>query len=530
MKEFTVASFKFGLDTRKDVLSSQPGTLVTCENASINPGGEIEKRKTFDLFADVSALDDNASHDTGTFGIEVTSAGIVVFGSALTFGTTPSQSQPVLQSAMPAGITYQQLKHPSLTNDLTETYDRTLHRVTSIPFSENFNGNAFVAAKFADGRTFLYYNGTLIQQSTNGVVMEGRTALADLANDLLRQMQAIGWSGEANLNEYGGAQNGSALIKSPISDFFASILTVTSAAGYVGEKQIAQNGGSLLSVTSITRTGATATVTLANHGFSSTERIRISGANQTEYNISTAITNVTKDTFDYTVSGAPASPATGTIKASLDTVGAKAVAGFKITVNTGTFKLEAPVSEGSSTLIDLCGGAVAAVGSATATCAAIAAAVNDLTFVTGYSSQSNADSIFVYAPISWGVLVADLTVTVTTGTVAASGAAPGGLNATISPSPLTKTRHFSGSVAYTIGTAICTPSGGSGTYTQFTWSPASTGSEGIIVMGANGNASMVFQIIPPSAGTYTGSFRCVVTDSLGATGTAFLNVSATFTP
>jgi len=172
---FTINGFKYGLDTRKDVLTSQPGTLVTLENAYVNQGAEIQKRAAFVLFGDVGALD--TLGDAGTFGIESTSSGIVVFGSALVFGTTPSQSQPVLVSAMPTGVTYQQLKHPTLVNDSSEAYSRTLHRITLIVFSENFNGLAFVCAKFADGRKFFYYDGDLIQQSANGLVMTGRIAV-----------------------------------------------------------------------------------------------------------------------------------------------------------------------------------------------------------------------------------------------------------------------------------------------------------------------------------------------------------------
>lgn len=192
MASFPINSFKFGLDTRRDVLTSLPGTLVTCENCHINPGGEIEKRKQFgDHAANTEVLDSNGA--TGTFGIQVTDVGLVAFGSALNFGASVTQGQPTLASAL-VGVTYQQLKHPSLTNDSTETYNTSFHRMTAVVFSDNFNGKAFACAQFTDGRRFLYYDGTLIQQSANGVVMEGRIALADLANDLARQISDIEWN------------------------------------------------------------------------------------------------------------------------------------------------------------------------------------------------------------------------------------------------------------------------------------------------------------------------------------------------
>lgn len=61
----------------------------------------------------------------------------------------------------------------------------------------------------------------------------------------------------------------------------------------------------------ITRSGTTATVTKVGHGYSNGQEIVVQDATQTEYNGMFAISNVTTDTFDYTVSGSPATPATG---------------------------------------------------------------------------------------------------------------------------------------------------------------------------------------------------------------------------
>lgn len=67
--------------------------------------------------------------------------------------------------------------------------------------------------------------------------------------------------------------------------------------------------------TSVTRssTVATATTPIA-HGFAVGDRINVRGANQSEYNGIQIVTAVgSSTTFTYTVSGAPATPATGTI-------------------------------------------------------------------------------------------------------------------------------------------------------------------------------------------------------------------------
>lgn len=67
--------------------------------------------------------------------------------------------------------------------------------------------------------------------------------------------------------------------------------------------------------TSITRSGTTATATTpANHGLNVGDRVNVRGANQSEYNGTFVITAVpSATTFTYTVTGSPATPATGTI-------------------------------------------------------------------------------------------------------------------------------------------------------------------------------------------------------------------------
>jgi hypothetical protein len=61
----------------------------------------------------------------------------------------------------------------------------------------------------------------------------------------------------------------------------------------------------------ITRSGATATVTHASHGLSSGSKIKVKGATQTEYNGIYTITVIDSGSYSYTVSGSPATPATG---------------------------------------------------------------------------------------------------------------------------------------------------------------------------------------------------------------------------
>lgn len=70
-----------------------------------------------------------------------------------------------------------------------------------------------------------------------------------------------------------------------------------------------------ISVTSITRSGQTATVTTtSNHNLANNVPVTISGAVEIEYNtINVAITVTGLNTFEYLVVGSPSTPATGTI-------------------------------------------------------------------------------------------------------------------------------------------------------------------------------------------------------------------------
>lgn len=74
---------------------------------------------------------------------------------------------------------------------------------------------------------------------------------------------------------------------------------------------------STLTVSSITRSGTTATVTTsADHELSANDYVTIAGADQTDYNgVFRVLTAPTATTFTYTVSNSPDTPATGTITA-----------------------------------------------------------------------------------------------------------------------------------------------------------------------------------------------------------------------
>jgi hypothetical protein len=65
--------------------------------------------------------------------------------------------------------------------------------------------------------------------------------------------------------------------------------------------------------TTITRSGTTATAACTAHGLIDGKQALIQGADQQAYNGVVTISVVDADHFTYTVSGSPATPATGTI-------------------------------------------------------------------------------------------------------------------------------------------------------------------------------------------------------------------------
>ena len=66
-------------------------------------------------------------------------------------------------------------------------------------------------------------------------------------------------------------------------------------------------------ISSLVRSGTTATATSTAHGYSNGDAVSVYGATQPEYNGWWTIGNVTADTFDYTVASSAATPATGSL-------------------------------------------------------------------------------------------------------------------------------------------------------------------------------------------------------------------------
>jgi len=158
MSFFEIQNFKFGLDSRRSELTTQPGAMEKLENAHVNQGGEIEKRKAF---VNLGTLPEN------TFGLETTGVGVTTFGSSVPL------------AGLPAGVQFQQLVHPFVS--MGGAYNAAVHAMTGIACSTSFGGKAWVAAQFADGNTYIYYDGVIIDDCINGIV---KTAAPGVAEDL----------------------------------------------------------------------------------------------------------------------------------------------------------------------------------------------------------------------------------------------------------------------------------------------------------------------------------------------------------
>lgn len=273
-RHIQITSFKYGLDTRRSELSVQPGTLVTCENAFINAGGEVEKRKAFvkdavlfpaDTYglestdvglltfysgvsvlnvaraANVATIETKENHgyingdvvnvagvtlagfDTIAAGVAVTRVDDTHFTYANTggaVGETVDQTGYCRKHSyltLPTGVTAQRLAHPYGMN------------MTAVTASCNYKGKAFVIARYGTDWLF-FYDGALVQHSRNGVILNGmlnansKVDVGLLSTDLVRQIEEItGWSGTANKYAGGGNYGGMTSIKSPTEIYFSMI-------------------------------------------------------------------------------------------------------------------------------------------------------------------------------------------------------------------------------------------------------------------------------------------------------------------
>lgn len=167
------------------------------ENAHINRGGEIEKRKSFATRYTLPA---------GTFGLAAASGALYVFG-------------PTTNPGVPAGVTYQQLTPPALF---------TMLRVLSV---QSFAGALFVIVEYTNGQVRHFYNGTIVTNYTlDANIQTARIALAFKEKMYLAYGSMLASSKIADPTDYNIASTGAAIYD--MSTQAAGAETLTGLAEY----------------------------------------------------------------------------------------------------------------------------------------------------------------------------------------------------------------------------------------------------------------------------------------------------------
>ncbi len=128
-----VEDFKGGIDTRRTVITSVPGTAITLTNAHITRGGEIEKRRAFKLWATLPA--------NNTKGLAAGGGRVYVFGD----------DSVTLSSSLPPSLSYIRFQHPAYS-----TGNEPMKKVLGWDF---FDGNVYASILFDDGSIYHYWDG-----------------------------------------------------------------------------------------------------------------------------------------------------------------------------------------------------------------------------------------------------------------------------------------------------------------------------------------------------------------------------------
>ena len=111
--------------------------------------------------------------------------------------------------------------------------------------------------------------------------------------------------------------NGNAVATGTAAKVLAAGTVIVGSDGVYTSTAAATISANSVSVSFITRSGTTATATTASaHGLANNVEITITGAGESQYNLTTAITVTGLDSFEYEVTGSPTTPATGTILAA----------------------------------------------------------------------------------------------------------------------------------------------------------------------------------------------------------------------
>lgn len=150
MAYLVVENFSAGLDTRRHPLTARPGTLQKLKNAHVSRGGEIEKRKAFEVINTLGPAFTHPFH-----GLQATSDKIYTF----TGGWDSQTGNKELQVGT-SNLYAMLLIHPSYT--LGNYNGNMLPTLDGVIYSTMYGGKVFVLARFNNGDVIPYYDGEFL--------------------------------------------------------------------------------------------------------------------------------------------------------------------------------------------------------------------------------------------------------------------------------------------------------------------------------------------------------------------------------
>jgi RHS repeat-associated protein len=205
--------------------------------------------------------------------------------------------------------------HPidgSLGTNLSSKYGRFKHSTSAngtTTVEATYDGNGYVTtltrSDSASGASerLVYTYATV----TNDLVSSGSEATLIASVELQRPAGGGGWTAvrRADYAYYTGR-------------YWTGSAWANDANGRLGDLKLAAttDPATKQTLSSLTRSGSTATATLTAHGYHVGDLVVISGADQSEYDGTFVVTSVTSNTFSYALRGQPATTATGTVTAN----------------------------------------------------------------------------------------------------------------------------------------------------------------------------------------------------------------------
>jgi hypothetical protein len=150
MAYIVVENFSAGLDTRRHPLTAKSGTLQKLVNAHLSRGGEIEKRKAFEVINNYESV----VFTRPFHGLQATADKLYTFTDGWN-SQTSERELPVGGNGLYAKF----LKHPSY--DLGYNSGQP-PQLTDIVYSTLYGGNTFVIAKWDNGDVIPYLDGEFI--------------------------------------------------------------------------------------------------------------------------------------------------------------------------------------------------------------------------------------------------------------------------------------------------------------------------------------------------------------------------------